>query len=297
MFTVPAARVFTASHLIFFRIGGSQSGVNDATPISDWLVAVNPALGKYAEAFEEYGYGNAGMLLAAEAADLTEAFAEVNVKKPHQKLLLKHLASGGGAAVGGGGGGGQHRQQHSPAPTPPATPTPTPKSTQQAAKEPPETVARATADESNGSGGVGGECEEGKEGKEGKEGEEGGGVLPRIGDEQVHQASVDLESKYATPGTREKGEVERWFKNYDESSGEGSPAVKKMHGLVKRVNLKGLLKMCRNGKIAADARVYTVPLMNWLGQYQNHGVEQGQQGGVHPIVPLVECLMTEVQVN
>ena len=60
--------------------------------------------------------------------------------------------------------------------------------------------------------------------------------------------------------------------------------------------------MCRRGQIAADAKVYTVPLLNWLGQYQRWGddLKEGdssvhKQTVRHPLLIIVECLATEVE--
>ena len=63
------------------------------TAIADWLSSTNPAVAIYAEGLAEYGYDNVGVLMDAEEADLVEAFETVQVKKPHQKVILKAIAA------------------------------------------------------------------------------------------------------------------------------------------------------------------------------------------------------------
>ena len=57
-------------------------------PIRAWLVSTHPVLGIYAEAFAEYGYEDTGFLRGAREEDLTEAMAELKVKKPHRRTIL-----------------------------------------------------------------------------------------------------------------------------------------------------------------------------------------------------------------
>ena len=58
-------------------------------PIRAWLVSVNANLGKYAEAFAQYGYEDTDLLKDADADELAEAFDELGVRaKPHRKRIL-----------------------------------------------------------------------------------------------------------------------------------------------------------------------------------------------------------------
>ena len=59
--------------------------------LGDWLGSINTSLTAYKQQFEEYGYENMGMLLEETDSDLILAFEELNVKKPHRRLLMKHL--------------------------------------------------------------------------------------------------------------------------------------------------------------------------------------------------------------
>ena len=76
---------------------------------------------RYASEFDEYGFGNVGILLQAEEQDLIECFDELKVKKPHRRLLLK-------AWEGLAKFGEQHRQRKvRVAEEPPQTPEATKK--------------------------------------------------------------------------------------------------------------------------------------------------------------------------
>jgi hypothetical protein len=70
----------------------SESAALDDDSIHTWLKSINPILLKYADALAEYGYGNTGVLVEAEKADLEEAFEEIKIKKPHRRLLHKAAA-------------------------------------------------------------------------------------------------------------------------------------------------------------------------------------------------------------
>jgi hypothetical protein len=72
--------------------GGSEACTNsDASPIGDWLAASDPSLQVYAAAFADYGYETTGILKKAELAEIREAFDDMEVKKPHQRLVLMAL--------------------------------------------------------------------------------------------------------------------------------------------------------------------------------------------------------------
>jgi hypothetical protein len=57
--------------------------------IDSWLAAVK--LERYCEAIKEYGYDSFEALRGATEADIKDMMADpdVNMKKPHQKLMLK----------------------------------------------------------------------------------------------------------------------------------------------------------------------------------------------------------------
>jgi hypothetical protein len=59
--------------------------------VGEWLQSINPSLLVYKQPFEEYGYENTGMLEEEDEEGLNEAFDELQVKKPHRKILLKHF--------------------------------------------------------------------------------------------------------------------------------------------------------------------------------------------------------------
>jgi hypothetical protein len=57
--------------------------------VADWLIDTNPALAAYAARMADYGYEDLQVLDAADQADLEEAFRDLNIKKPHRRLILK----------------------------------------------------------------------------------------------------------------------------------------------------------------------------------------------------------------
>jgi TPR repeat protein len=59
--------------------------------ICDWLVSINPRMRCYADAFMDYGYEDASIVADAGRAALENAFEELQVKRPHQVILLKAL--------------------------------------------------------------------------------------------------------------------------------------------------------------------------------------------------------------
>jgi hypothetical protein len=80
----------------FHHVGAAQMSVDvdgsfsfEDLTVGEWLRTVNKDLVRYASEFDEYGFGNVGILLQAEEQDLIECFDELKVKKPHRRLLLK----------------------------------------------------------------------------------------------------------------------------------------------------------------------------------------------------------------
>jgi hypothetical protein len=61
-------------------------------PIKLWLQAVHPSLVTYARELVAYGYEDTEMLIEADEEDLTDAFDEVNMKKPHRRKFLAAFA-------------------------------------------------------------------------------------------------------------------------------------------------------------------------------------------------------------
>jgi chemotaxis protein histidine kinase CheA len=61
--------------------------------VQDWLRGVNPNLVKYGDALAGCGYEDTQLLAEASDEELREALAEVEMKKPHQKLVLKGIAA------------------------------------------------------------------------------------------------------------------------------------------------------------------------------------------------------------
>jgi hypothetical protein len=59
--------------------------------VGEWLQSINPSLLVCKQPFEEYGYENTGVLEEEDEEGFNEAFDELQVKKPHRKILLKHF--------------------------------------------------------------------------------------------------------------------------------------------------------------------------------------------------------------
>jgi hypothetical protein len=57
-------------------------------PIENWLVSVNPVLGRYAAAFTDYGYDDTSLLVEATQQDIEDAMEELEMKKGHRRALL-----------------------------------------------------------------------------------------------------------------------------------------------------------------------------------------------------------------
>jgi hypothetical protein len=71
--------------------GASTAGTalaQQQQPIKDWLISVNPVLGRYAAAFTEYGYDDTSLLMKATQEDLEDAMGELAIKKGHRRVLL-----------------------------------------------------------------------------------------------------------------------------------------------------------------------------------------------------------------
>jgi hypothetical protein len=64
-------------------------------PIAEWLVSVNPHLGRYAQAFIEYGYDDTDLLMEATEEDIEEAVDELEMKKGHRRAFLNALGASG----------------------------------------------------------------------------------------------------------------------------------------------------------------------------------------------------------
>jgi hypothetical protein len=76
----------------------ATKGPAAAVAIATWLTSLHPALAVYAEAMAGYGFEDTGMLGDVGEDDLTECFAELGVKKPHQAKIRRAVAV---AALGG----------------------------------------------------------------------------------------------------------------------------------------------------------------------------------------------------
>jgi hypothetical protein len=67
----------------------------DETPVADWLTAINPLLGQYAQGLAGGGFATARLLHAAASLDestlLEQAFDSIKVKKPHRRLIRNRL--------------------------------------------------------------------------------------------------------------------------------------------------------------------------------------------------------------
>ena len=72
-----------------------------AVPIRRWLSDTNANLAKYAEAFEDYGYEDVGVLEEATEEDIDEVMEEVQMKMGRRRLLVNAMAAL--RARGGGG--------------------------------------------------------------------------------------------------------------------------------------------------------------------------------------------------
>jgi hypothetical protein len=58
-------------------------------PIKDWLILVNPVLGRCAAAFTECGaYDDTGLLMEATQEDLEDTMGELAIKKGQRRALL-----------------------------------------------------------------------------------------------------------------------------------------------------------------------------------------------------------------
>jgi hypothetical protein len=75
-----------------FTQRGAAGEEEQATPIGDWLTAINPTLSQYTAAFAGYGFDDTSVLSAFEYAELEEAMQEMQVKKAHQKLIATATA-------------------------------------------------------------------------------------------------------------------------------------------------------------------------------------------------------------
>jgi hypothetical protein len=207
------------------------------TPIAEWLSSVNPALAEhYAKDMAEYGYDTAGILFAADTADLVEGFEELNIKKPHRRLLFTALQE----------------------------------------KEAKDLKSKTSASNSHHTADVA----------------DGVRQLPCISaDGPSEQREVDMR-QYIPSGITNKKKVQQWFNKYNRAH----PADEKLMQAVENKDFKRLRKMCKRGQIKADAKVYTVPLLNWLGKYQSEGEGEGASSQLHPLVPLTECLMKKAAI-
>jgi hypothetical protein len=216
----------------------------------------------YAEVLVGYGYDTASVLYTATAEDLEEAFVALKVKKPHRRLILNHLTLVG-QCLSGGGSEGSTQQYGS--------------SSGQKNEDP-----QAPAHTSNlGTLNV----------------DQHDHALPCIGIDAPEQHNVDIGRKYAAGGIAEAEEeqVQMWYQQYVAEHSADDKLLKAMSQL----KFKRVLKMCRRGEISADAKVYSVPLLNWLGQYQRHhfGNTEGnvqQQDEASPLIQAVECLLENV---
>jgi hypothetical protein len=70
--------------------GGTTAG---HMGVGGWLQGVNQNLAQYGSALAEYGYEDTQLLAEATDEELLEAFAELSMKKPHQKLLLRSISA------------------------------------------------------------------------------------------------------------------------------------------------------------------------------------------------------------
>ena len=70
--------------------GGTTAG---HMGVGGWLQGANQNLAQYGDALAEYGYEDAQLLAEATDEELLEAFAELSMKKPHQKLLLRSISA------------------------------------------------------------------------------------------------------------------------------------------------------------------------------------------------------------
>jgi hypothetical protein len=76
------------------------------------------------------------------------------------------------------------------------------------------------------------------------------------------EASIDIETKYSNNALSTL-DSEAWFKEWNEQHSDESELV----AAVDSKQWKKVARMCKNGQIAEDAKVYGVPLLNWIGQF------------------------------
>jgi hypothetical protein len=69
--------------------GGPEFDAN--CPLGQWLSSLNPVLEQYRQPLSDYGFENLGMLMSCKHSDLTDAFEELNVKRPHRSVITDAL--------------------------------------------------------------------------------------------------------------------------------------------------------------------------------------------------------------
>ncbi|CAE7376215.1 unnamed protein product [Symbiodinium pilosum] len=60
--------------------------------IQAWLASLDPILGIYADKFDDFGYNSENILSQAAKEDLEADLAEMSIKKPHGRMIVKHHA-------------------------------------------------------------------------------------------------------------------------------------------------------------------------------------------------------------
>ena len=60
--------------------------------IGGWLTSFHPSLEQYAQGLVAYGYDDTSVLEAATEEDIEEAMDELQMKKPHRRLLVCGMA-------------------------------------------------------------------------------------------------------------------------------------------------------------------------------------------------------------
>jgi hypothetical protein len=234
-------------------------------PIASWLGAINPALTKYAESFDEYGYSGQSILLAAAAEDLHEAFSELKIKKPHRRLILKAFEAGLTVELSPP----EQRKAHNV----------------QRKAELEHEIGKIDADSAE-------KLDEEMGGPPRQEPSkrkqlnkrdpptlEGGKCAGKAELCEDMEGSIDFEARFSNTAVVD---AQQWFDKFSNKAVDDF-VTEAANGR----EFKKLLAMCQRGEIADDAQVYdTVPLLNWLGQY--FGQEGSDTGSLDE---LLKCLI------
>jgi hypothetical protein len=190
---------------------------------------------------DEYGYSGQSILLAAAEEDLHEAFEELNIKKPHRRLILKAFEAGFTASEPQAST--QQEKNRGGIDGPPQQPVKQ-KTAHQPRKEAHDVKEKASS---------------------------------------VHGLKSTCTSDFETHfSNKAMVNAQQWFDNFTEQSRADGDQVT---DAASKGDFAMLTKMCRQGDIDDDAKVYgTVPLLNWLGQYIGRGPSDSIDG-------LLKCLI------